>query len=402
MTGAELIDSFHSLSDAATRKDAATMLLKAVDHGEIIEETNVKELFEKETDITVAAELKRVLNKLQIKKILPNDATAPYDRRLDPDRETRLATEISRLRNIYDNAREQAGAFDRRYRVIEEIDRGGMARVMRGIRRSDNRQVVFKYLLLDQLLKDNSAEQMVARFKREGELCTNRLDHPHLIKGYEYGEINGEYFIVLEYLPDGNLEDFLKHSGPLSVSAFKSVSMDLCDAVEYLHAKDVIHRDIKPANIMLTRPAGSAELSIKLTDFGLARDKKDDRLSSLKFGAGTNDYASPQQLDDARYADERDDIFSIGKTFYQMLTGIIFSNRDGYVSVAEQRNRYVGYSEAGDHEQQVERPTRIMRHETLFNAIDIVILRCIAENRAERWQSISELRTALVKVLSGI
>jgi serine/threonine protein kinase len=365
-THTDIISSFTTIIDATLRRDAATHLLKLFDEGYSIDVAAVRALYDGERDITVSTELKRLLNKLEIAKRLPTDPTVRYDRKLTADEESRLSAEIDRLRNLYDRVREEKGAFDRKYQIFEEIGRGGMARIMRGVRRPDNQPVVFKYLLLEALSKDAARDGLIARFKREGKLCTERLNHLNVIKGHEYGEADGEHFIVLEYVEGGSLEDRIK-KGPFDPVTFRDVTLQLCDAVEYMHSQDVIHRDIKPENILFTN---HDTYSLKLADFGLARDKRDPTLSKLSFHAGTDNYVSPQQWKDARDADERDDIFSMGRTFREMLEGTRLVDAASY------------------DETKVFDPF-------LRDGLNTIIKKCVAPEKGDRFQSVSTLRKAL-------
>ena len=124
-----------------------------------------------------------------------------------------------------------------------------MGRIYKALRLQDNQTVAIKFLLLEELSKDNDRERIIARFKREGEILKG-LSHPNIIKGFEYGEADGEYFLVMEHVEGETLEDRLKRN-PLGLQTFKIISLQLCDAVEYLHKNGIIHRDIKPGNILI-------------------------------------------------------------------------------------------------------------------------------------------------------
>jgi serine/threonine protein kinase len=372
-----LYEIIRSNPDTTVRKNAVAHLLSLVERGQDVDSELIKALFNAEKDITVAAELKRLLNKLQILQKYSSDPAAKYDHKLTDVDEENLQKEIHRLRSLYDNAQGEKGSFDRKYKILGQIAKGGMGRILQGVRLSDHKPVAIKYLLLEQLAQENSREKMVARFEREGKLLTKRLKHRNIVQGYEYGESNGEHFLIMEYVDGGSLEDIIK-AKPLELAAFKDISIQLCDAVEYLHRNDVIHRDIKPGNILLTADVRGS-LQIKLCDFGLSKDKRDSKLSRFSFQAGTDEYSSPQQLQDARTADERDDMFSMGKTFYQMLTGRTFDGAEEYLTVKE-----------FDPE--------------LSEKIDEIIMKCIEPEREKRIQSISTLRNELKKklILGGI
>lgn len=365
-----LIEILRSNADPKARSDAATYLLSLVDRNERIDGDALKELFRVETDMEVATALKRVINKLHIKEVLQDDPTETYDRRLSQIEESRLIREMERLKRVYDKARKEGGSFDRKYRILREIEQGGMARIYEGVRLEDNMPIALKFLLLEELTLHTDPERLVARFRREGELLTKKLSHPNVLKAYEYGETDGEYFIVLEYLRGGTLDRMIR-GGALTVPTFARVASQLLDAVEYIHRNDVIHRDIKPGNILVS---AAQEVSIKLADFGLAKDKYNRKLSRIFFQAGTDLYSSPQQLKDARDADERDDIFSLGKTFYEMLTGNTFTNDEVYRPIT-------------------------LADESLSMRLNAVTRKCISPERKDRYQNIGELRRDLLAAL---
>jgi hypothetical protein len=352
--------------DAKIRKDAASHLLKLTDEGETIWIDILKRIYEAEKDIAVAAELKRVLNKLHLRKILVDDPTTQYDRKLSFSEEAALFSEIEKLKNLYDRSRKEPGLFDKKYRVLEQIGEGGMGKILKGMRLSDGAVVAIKILLLEELSENNDPERLIARFRREGKLLTSRLQHPHIIKGYEYGDADGEYFIILEYLPGGGIDLKIKRT-PLDFHTFMVVAKQVLDAVSYIHATGVIHRDINPRNILI---ASTEPLIVKLADFGLAKDKTDRRFSRISFTAGTDNYISPQQSRDARDADERDDIFSLGKTFYEMLTGTLMKDDEPYRPIVQ---------EDAD----------------MSKAIDDIIRKCIMPRREERWQRVEDVKAAL-------
>jgi len=366
-----LYEIIRSNPDTKLRRNSATHLLKLVEEGRFIDSGEIIELFNAEKDTGVAAELKRVLNKLKARQIFMEDPTSKYDRKLTPAEEVQILDEIDRLRKLYDKVAGDKGAFEKKYRIIEKIADGGMGRIYKGIRREDGVPVAIKVLLVEELSRKNDREKIIARFKREGELLTKKLKHPNIVEAFEYGEAGGEYFLVMEYIEGKTLEDILK-KGPLDFTTFKAISLQLCDTVEYIHKQGVIHRDIKPGNILVIEQHDP--IRIKLCDFGLAKDQKDRRLSRISFYAGTDEYSSPQQLKDARDTDERDDIFSMGKTFYEMLTGRTLKNEDPYLEIIKFN---AGVSEE----------------------IDLIIKKCIENNRNDRFQRVADLKDSLEKVL---
>lgn len=369
-----LYEIIRSNPDTRVRKDAATHLLKLIDEAENIDSDEIKKLLDSEKDIAVATVLKRVLNKLKLRRIFSEDHTSKYDKKLSSEEEAKILDEIDRLRSIYDKSYGEKGAFEKKYKVIGKIADGGMGKIYKGIRREDNQFVAIKILLLEELSKENDPDRIVARFKREGEIL-KRLNHPNIVRGYENGEVDGEYFLVMEYIKGKTVDDMIQ-SKLINLVTFKSIALQLCDAIEYIHKNGVIHRDIKPSNILIetdkkvTGQPVPYRIAIKLLDFGLSKDKKDSKLSRISFRAGTDVYSSPQQLQDARFADERDDIFSMGKTFYEMLTGKTFKNDEPYEEVSK-------YNVTAPEE------------------IDRIIKKCIEDKKDNRFQSVSDLKESI-------
>jgi len=363
-----LYEIIRSDANSKIRKNAARRLLAVVEYGQDVDADIIKALFDAEKDIVISGELKRILNKLKLLAKFSNDPVAKFDRKLTVAEEEDLEKEISRLRGLYDSSQGEKGSFARKYKIIGAIAEGGMGRILKGTRKDDNYPVAIKFLMLDKLSKNNNRDRIVARFKREGELLTKRLRLANIIEAYEYGEANGEYFLVMEYVDGGTLEAMVKEK-PLDLDVFKSISLQLCNAVEYLHRNGIIHRDIKPANILFASDSDGSK-QLKLCDFGLSKDKRDGKLSRISFQAGTDDYSSPQQLADARTADERDDIFSMGKTFYQMLTCRSFKFGEEYLPI-----------------------TKI--NSAVPAGLDIIVRKCIETDKEKRFQGVAELRERL-------
>jgi len=364
-----LYEILRSNVDPVVRKKAGIHLLKLIENGEDVDRDAISNLFRSEKDIRVATELKRALNKLKVIETYQHDPTSKYDKKLSPEDEASIIREIERLKKLYDKSSKEDGAFEKKYRIIEKVADGGMGRIYKALRLEDNQGVAIKFLLLEELAKDNDRERITERFKREGEIL-KRLSHPNIIKGFEYGEADGEYFLVMEHVDGETLEDRLKRN-PLDLQTFKTMALQLCDAVEYLHKNQIIHRDLKPGNILIHEE--NQKIQLKLCDFGLAKDRKDKKLSKFVFSAGTDDYISPQQAKDARDADERDDIFSMGKTFYEMLTGKTLRNDEPYVEVK-------------------------IDDDIISEHINAVIMKCISFERKDRWQTVDELRDVLKRL----
>jgi hypothetical protein len=201
------------------------------------------------------------------------------------------------------------------YAIETLIGRGGMGAVYRARQRSLDRRVAIKLLPFELGVREDFAE----RFRREAEALA-RLNHPGIVAVHDFGQADdGHYFIVMEYVEGTDLAARLQESGPLAPEEALAVVRQVCDALEYAHARGVVHRDIKPGNILL-----DAEGRVKVTDFGLAQLAGDEPRTALTVtGAllGTPEYVAPEQAQAGAVVDARADIFSVGVMLYELLTG---------------------------------------------------------------------------------
>ena len=200
------------------------------------------------------------------------------------------------------------------YRLEKFIGGGGMGAVFKAFDTTLNRTVAVKVLAGHQ----SADEEMLKRFRNEAQSAA-RLNHENIGLVHAVGSSNGWHFIVFEYIEGTNLRDLVRRRGPLTVAAVVDISIQIAAALDHASHRDVTHRDIKPSNILLT-PEGRA----KLVDMGLARlqhiaGEQDLTVSGITLG--TFDYISPEQARDARSADIRSDLYSLGCTMFFMLVG---------------------------------------------------------------------------------
>lgn len=181
-----------------------------------------------------------------------------------------------------------------------------------------DRHVAIKVIELphDPNMSQQTKDELIERFKREAK-ASAKLNHPNIVSIFDFGEYEGRYFMVMEFLQGRNLAQLLKIHSPLSVPvALKSI-IQVCDALDFAHYQGIIHRDIKPANIVILDNG-----TTKLTDFGIARlESSQSDLTKAGSILGSLLYISPEQLMNPKDVDKRADIYSLGVTAYEIMTG---------------------------------------------------------------------------------
>ena len=201
-----------------------------------------------------------------------------------------------------------------RYRILRELGRGGMGAVYQARHTVMDRQVVIKVInksLLDQ-------PDALERFRREVQAA--QLSHPNIVTAYDAEQAGDLHLLVMEFVPGQSLAEVLQKQGPLPVAHACHYARQAALGLHHAFERGMVHRDIKPANLMLT-PRGQ----VKILDFGLAKVVKENRpkqaLTALNSYMGTPEYSAPEQATDARSADIRADLYSLGCTLYCLLAG---------------------------------------------------------------------------------
>jgi serine/threonine-protein kinase len=202
------------------------------------------------------------------------------------------------------------------YLLLEKLGAGGMGHVFKAEHRLMKRVVALK--LVGRARRRRNKGAVLVRFQREVEAAA-RLRHDHIVTAYDAGEASGRLFLAMEYVEGIDLGRLVKDSGPLSVELACEVVRQAAEALAYAHERGLVHRDVKPSNLMLVSPG----VTVKLLDMGLARlkdrgwsvDVADDGLS------GTPDFMAPENGQDCSQVDARGDLYSLGCTFYFLLTG---------------------------------------------------------------------------------
>jgi serine/threonine-protein kinase len=210
-----------------------------------------------------------------------------------------------------------------RYQLEGRLGSGGMSSVYRAVDNVLERTVAVK--VLAEHLSDD--EKFVARFRREA-LAVAKLIHPNIVQVYDTGVDNDRHYIVMEYVEGRSGAQLLQTLGTLPADVSAQIGIQACAGLEYAHRHGIIHRDVKPGNLMVIGgPAardgdqpGDGEMTVKLTDFGIARAAEQTRLTQVGSVVGTAAYLAPEQAR-GEEATPAADVYALGVVLYQLLTG---------------------------------------------------------------------------------
>ena len=210
-----------------------------------------------------------------------------------------------------------------RYEIIKTIGEGGMANVYLAKDTILDRHVAIKVLRGD-LAND---EKFVRRFQREA-LSASSLTHPNIVEIYDVGQDDGDYFIVMEYIPGKNLKQLIKKRGGLTVEEVVDIMLQITSAMSTAHDALIIHRDLKPQNILIQDDGG-----IKITDFGIAMALNATQLTQTNSAMGSVHYFPPEQAS-GKGATLKSDVYSLGIMMYELLTGELPFRGENAVEIA--------------------------------------------------------------------
>lgn len=261
-----------------------------------------------------------------------------------------------------------------RYEIIEQIGTGGMSDVYKAKCHKLNRYVAIK-VMKSEFSEDKT---FVSKFRAEAQSVAG-FTHPNVVNVYDVGDENGIYYIVMELVEGITLKKYIEKRGKLPFKEAVSIAIQVANGLDAAHKHHIVHRDIKPQNIIISK-----EGKVKVTDFGIAKVASSSTINSSST-MGSVHYISPEQARGG-YSDERSDIYSLGITIFEMLTGTVPFDGDSTVAVAVQHIQ-----------DEIPAPSTVAADIPV--SIDKIVLKCTQKKPDRRYQSASELITDLKKSL---
>ena len=252
-----------------------------------------------------------------------------------------------------------------RYEILGKIGTGGMADVYKAKDHKLNRFVAVK-VLKPEFREDTT---FIRKFRSEAQAAAV-LTHPNIVNVFDVGDDNGVYYIVMELIEGITLKEYISKKGKLSVKESTSIAIQVSMGLEAAHSHGIVHRDVKPQNIII-----SMDGKVKVTDFGIARAASSNTISSNVMGSVH--YSSPEQVRGG-YSDEKSDIYSLGITLYEMVTGKVPFDGDTTVAIAIK------------HLQEEMVPPSVYTPE-LPHSLEQIILKCTQKSVDRRYQNMEDV-----------
>lgn len=276
---------------------------------------------------------------------------------------------------------ELGAALSEHYDLLEEIGSGGNGIVYKA------RHRLLNYIVAIKMLRANRLEQkIIRRFNQEAKAIST-LDHATIVKLKDYGLTElGQPYMVLDYIPGITLSAYLESNMSLPVKEFLKVFAQCCEGLQHAHDAGILHRDLKPSNIMFTD-----DFKVRIVDFGIAKiiDLADQAAGLTKTGEifGSPKYMSPEQASGKR-VDHRSDIYSLGIVMFEALTGSVpFSGN----STIEVLTSHIN----------AKPPSMASLNPHISNQLHEIVSKCLIKDPSERFQSMNDLRTALLEAKTG-
>lgn len=254
-----------------------------------------------------------------------------------------------------------------RYEVLKRVGSGGMADVYMTKDHKLNRNVAVK-VLKSEYVED---EKFLKKFETEAQAVA-RLSHPNIVNIYDVGMEDGINYIVMELAEGITLKEYIRKKGYLSPKETVEISTQIASAISHAHKNHIIHRDIKPQNILVSDTG-----IIKVTDFGIAKATSSNTVTSTATAMGSVHYISPEQAK-GRFCDEKSDIYSLGITMYEMVTGHVPFDHENGVTIALMHLQ-----------NEITPPSQI--RDGIPDSLEKIILKCTMKKPEERYQTADDL-----------
>ena len=254
-----------------------------------------------------------------------------------------------------------------RYEVLKRVGSGGMADVYMAKDHKLNRNVAVK-VLKSEYVED---EKFLKKFETEAQAVA-RLSHPNIVNIHDVGMEDGINYIVMELAEGITLKEYIRKKGYLSPKETVEISTQIASAISHAHKNHIIHRDIKPQNILVSDTG-----IIKVTDFGIAKATSSNTVTSTATAMGSVHYISPEQAK-GRFCDEKSDIYSLGITMYEMVTGHVPFDHENGVTIALMHLQ-----------NEITPPSQI--RDGIPDSLEKIILKCTMKKPEERYQTADDL-----------
>jgi serine/threonine protein kinase/lipopolysaccharide biosynthesis regulator YciM len=257
--------------------------------------------------------------------------------------------------------------FGKRYRVIEEIGRGGMGIVYK----AEDKELSIKVALKMIRPAQSQNPRFIERFRKETRLARS-ISHENIIRIYDLGEIDEIKYISMEYIKGQSLKELINASGSLTIETTTNISKQICDALAAAHRKGIVHQDLKPQNIMI-----DGDGNVHVMDFGVARLFEEEETGVSRGITGTPPYLSPERAKGEK-VDPRSDIYSFGIIMFEMLTGerpFNAETMEGYIH----KHLYI------------KPPTPSKKNPRIPALLDKIILKCLEKDKEKRYLNVQDI-----------
>ena len=252
-----------------------------------------------------------------------------------------------------------------RYEIVSKVGSGGMADVYKAKDHKLNRFVAMKVMKPE----FSSDTNFISKFQREAQAAAG-LAHPNVVNVFDVGEDQGVNYIVMELVEGITLKEYISKKGKLTVKEATSIAIQVAMGLEAAHNRNIVHRDIKPQNIII-----STDGKVKVTDFGIARAASSNTISTNAMGSVH--YSSPEQVRGG-YSDYKSDIYSLGITMYEMVTGMVPFDGDTTVAIAIKHLQ-----------EEMIPPSEITPD--LPHSLEEIIMKCTQKSPDRRYSTLAEL-----------